>query len=229
MKNSDEWHFSPEISPRQLWNANGILQQFVFLLIMGWVYFIIRMLVHNAPGQYGGLERWLQFLQGMFRLSRQMSAFLTAPLIGIFIAFLLFGLDTLTGYLLKKKLQFWMRRGDFMLPVDKKQRGWALAITFLGSGVEELLFRGFIFNAILPVWDSWIWAALILSALFAFLHAGLQGFWSSLWIFIVSVFLCGLAARGRTIYELTLIHITINLMNLFIIPFLFAKIEEGKR
>ena len=229
MKSRDEQNFPPEISPRQLWNANGILQQIVFLLIMGLVYFIIRMLVNNAPGQYTGLERWLQFLQGMFRQSRPLQSFLTAPLIGMLAAFLLLGLDTLAGYLMRKELRTWVGRGDFMLPTDKKQRSWAFAITLLGSGVEELLFRGFIFNALLPIWDSWIWAALILSALFAFLHAGLQGFWSSLWIFIVSVLLCGFLVRGFSIYQLALIHISINLMNLFVIPFLLAKTGIGRR
>lgn len=85
------------------------------------------------------------------------------------------------------------------------------------------MFRGFIFIAVMNLWGTWIWAALILSALFGFLHAGLQGFWSTLWIFIVSVLLCYFVVLGKSIYFLILLHMIVNITNLFILPLLTKK------
>ncbi|MDD3095546.1 MAG: CPBP family intramembrane glutamic endopeptidase [Candidatus Neomarinimicrobiota bacterium] len=229
MKESGEKHFAREVDPKHLWNASGIIQQLLLILIMGIAYFFVRMRISANPGEYPGFENWLQSLHNLFRFPSPPAFLLRAVLIGVGSALLLLGLDTLAGFIRKKALSTWIHRSDCFLPLNREQRNWAIAITLLGSFVEELLFRGFIFSAMLPVWNSWIWAALILSAVFSFLHAALQGFWASLWIFLISVLLCGFVVWGFSIYELALIHISINLMNLFVIPFLFAKTGDGRR
>ncbi|MDZ7795915.1 MAG: CPBP family intramembrane glutamic endopeptidase [Candidatus Marinimicrobia bacterium] len=211
------------IRPGQIWNVQGMIQQAVMLGLILAVYSVILILTQRFPGEYGGLENWLQRLHGLFRTEHLLSDMITGALLGFVLSGVLFLLDCAVGYIKGKKVYDWVHRSDFMLPVNREQRKWALAIALSGSMIEEIMFRGFIFLAVMDLWGTWLWAALILSALFGFLHAGLQGFWSTLWIFIVSVLLCYFVVVGKSIYFLILLHMMVNITNLFILPLLAKK------
>jgi membrane protease YdiL (CAAX protease family) len=213
------------IRPEQLWNSTGLLQQAVFSAVLIFSYLGIYLLNDANPGAYPGLDNWLQSLHSLFRLRQGMTLILLAPLIGAALSLLIALLDTAAGLLQKADIHTWIHRTDDLLPDNRRQQYWAFWISLTGSTVEELMFRAFLFTALIPVWNSWVWAALLLSAVFSLLHTGVQGFWSSLWIFFISVLLCYFLVLGFSIYALILIHISINLMNLFGIPYLLKKWE----
>lgn len=215
-----------EIGPEQLWNAGSLIQQVIFAGVLLIIYLIIRFLANADPQSHPGLQNWLQNLHGLFYLQKGTMILLAAPVLGAVFSVLLFGMDSLAGLLQKKDMKLWIRRSDNMLPENTVQRRWALLITLSGSTVEELMFRAFIFTALLPVWNSWIWAALLISAVFSLLHTGIQGFWPSVWIFIISVLLCYLLTAGFSIYTLILIHIGINLTNLFVFPRILGHFQN---
>lgn len=217
-----------KISPGQLWNSAGLVQQLVLTAGLLIAYIVIRILTQGNPQSYPGMQNWIANLHSLFKVQYYVRDLFAAPFIGASISLLLFGLDSLAGLLQKKEMKTWVHRSDNMLPVNKTQRHWAFLITFSGSAVEEIMFRAFIFTALIPLWDTWIWSALLLSAVFSLLHAGVQGFWSTVWIFLISIVLCFLLTAGYSIYALVLIHISINLMNLFLIPYLLKRIEKDR-
>ncbi len=207
------------ITPDQLWNIKGIIQQLVMVALMAIVYMVIIIYTGHSPGLHSGLESWLQNLHALFYTDTLFRDVLIAPVMGVAIAGFLFLLDTAVGYIRKENISNWIHRADYMLPGNKIERNWALGIAIMGSAVEEIMFRGFIFIAIVPIWTSWIWSALLLSAGFSLLHAGIQGFWSTLWIFIISLLLCCFIILGSSIYFVILLHMAINITNMFILPY----------
>ncbi len=211
------------ITPDQLWNIKGIIQQIVMVALMAIIYIVIVNYTGRSPGVHSGLENWLQNLHALFYTNTLLRDMFVAPVMGVAIAGSLFFLDTAVGYILKKNIFNWIHRADYMLPGNKTERNWALRIAIMGSTVEEIMFRGFIFIAIVPIWTSWIWSALLLSAGFGLLHAGVQGFWSTLWIFIISLLLCFFIILGSSIYFVILLHMTINITNMFILPYFLKR------
>jgi membrane protease YdiL (CAAX protease family) len=216
----------PIITPGLLWNKSGMIQPIVLSALMVFTFFIILYVTRHSQIEHPGLQSWLQRLQALFFSSKVFKDILIAAILGVVFSLLLQVLDALVALLMKENIRSWLHRTDNLLPVNALQKKWALAITIVGSSVEELLFRGFIFFAMVPIWSHWIWAALVLSALFAFLHANIQGFWSSVWIFLISMILCYFVASGRSLYFIATLHIFINLTNLFILPKVFKKQDE---
>ncbi len=215
-----------KITPELLWNKSGMIQQIILSALMVFTFFIILYVTRHSQIEHPGLQSWLQRLQALFLSSNVLKDMLIAVLLGIGLSLLLQVLDALVAFLMKENIRSWLHRTDNLLPVSTLQKKWAFAITIVGSSVEELLFRGFIFLAMIPLWSHWIWAALVLSAIFAFLHANVQGFWSSLWIFLISMILCYFVASGKSLYFIATLHIFINLTNLFILPKVFKKQDE---
>mgnify|MGYP001362385694 CR=1 FL=1 len=216
------------VSPDQLWNAAGVVQQLITVALMLAAYAVVSLMVRRSPGAYPGLAEWLDALRGLFTLKDLGPGILRGIPAGILIAGILFFLDAAAGLLTRKPLKHWIRRTDYMLPLTKKQKKWALGIAVSGSAVEEALFRGFFFMALLPLWSSWIWSALLLSALFSLLHAAVQGFWSTLWIFLVSAVMCFFVMRGTGIYFVMAAHMAVNLTNLFVLPPLLDRMRVSR-
>jgi membrane protease YdiL (CAAX protease family) len=216
------------IRPEQIWNVQGMIQQAVMLLLMIITYSTVYFLTRGSPGKFPGLETWLSALHGLFRGSRFIPGIFGGAVTGLLLAAGLFMLDAAVGWIGRRDLRAWVHRSDFMLPRTREQRKWAWIIAVTGSVVEEILFRGYIFLAILHMWDSWLWPALILSAVFGFLHAGVQGFWSTLWIFMISMLLCYFVTAGKSMYFLVAVHMTVNVTNLFLLPALARKIPPAE-
>ena len=212
-----------DITPDQLWNVQSIIQQAVMAVIMIASYFLVRYMIGTSPGQFSGLENWLERLHALFATKSLPSDMFTGVLTGFALAVVLFFLDAGVGIILRRNIKLWIHRSDYMLPVDKVQRKWALTTALVGSPVEELMFRGFIFLGILPIWNTWIWSAMLLSAVFSLLHAVVQGFWSTLWIFIVSLLLCYFVTIDKSFYFIALVHAMLNVTNLFILPHILKR------
>ncbi|MCF7833240.1 MAG: CPBP family intramembrane metalloprotease [Candidatus Marinimicrobia bacterium] len=226
MDNEPQHENRIEITPEQLWNVLGMIQQAVMLIILFFVYVVVSIIIARSASVHPGLVSWMQNLQNLFHSDNIPMDLVWGALAGFGLALFLSVLDTLVAVIGKKNVRQWLHRTDNMLPVTRVQKRWALSISLSGSIIEEIMFRGFIYMAIIPLWSHWIWAALLLSAVFSLLHAGVQGFWSTLWIFIISVFLCYFIAHGRSLYFVAMTHVIINISNLFILPLFFKKRDE---
>lgn len=203
-----------------------MIQQMIILILMLIVFLIVNYLSVYARVDHPGLQHWLAKLHELFIISSFLKDIIYGALFGLALAISLQLFDAMIAVIAKKNVRTWIHRTDHFLPETLKQKRWALAITVVGSSVEELLFRGFIFMAIMPIWSHWIWSALILSAIFALMHANIQGFWSTVWIFLISLILCMSVADGKSLYFIASLHILINITNLFILPKLFKKKDE---
>ena len=212
-----------KILPDQLWNSLGMIQEAVMLLF---VYVLISIIIARSTTAHPGLENWMQSLQKLFIGQTILMDLVWGIVAGFAVAIVLSLLDAFVAVIGRKDVRKWVHRTDYMLPVTPVQKRWALSISLSGSVIEEIMFRGFIYMAIIPLWSHWIWAALLLSSVFSLLHAGVQGFWSTIWIFIISIILCYVISRGGSIYFVAMTHVIINITNLFILPFVFKKRDE---
>jgi len=201
-----------------LWNSMGMFQQLILFTLLLVVYVAISLIIARSTIAHPGLESWMSNLHLLFVPDSILKDVLFGVLLGILAVLLTTLLDTLVAFMHKEKLSEWMHRSDYLLPQTRVQKRWAWGISITGSVLEEILFRGFILLAILPLWSHWIWAALILSAVFALLHANAQNFWSTIWIYLISILLCAIIALGGSIYLAVVTHVTINVLNLFFIP-----------
>ena len=211
------------VTPDMLWNKSGLIQQlivFIFLLI---IYTTVIIILHRSPKPHLALNEWFTSLKGLFISSKWYWDIILGVIVGTILSHILMTFDIFVAWILKKDIPKWIHRADHLFPRTKTQKKHALIISLIGSTQEEVLFRAYILLAILPLWSHWIWSALILSTIFALFHAGLQGFWATLWIFITSIILCASIALGKSIYFVSAIHIMININNLILIPLIYYK------
>ncbi|RKY54986.1 MAG: hypothetical protein DRP93_04255, partial [Candidatus Neomarinimicrobiota bacterium] len=160
-----------------------MIQEAVIFILLLFVYVLISIIITRSTSIHPGLENWMQSLQKIFNAQNIFMDLLWGVVAGIGLAIVLSFLDALVAVIGRKNVRKWLHRTDYMLPVTSVQKRWALRISLSGSVIEEIMFRGFIYMAIVPLWSHWIWAALLLSSVFSLLHAGVQGFWSTIWIF----------------------------------------------
>ncbi|MCK5816627.1 MAG: CPBP family intramembrane metalloprotease [Candidatus Marinimicrobia bacterium] len=226
MDNEPQSENKMKVTPEQLWNSLGMIQQAVMSILLLFVYVMILIIIARSVSAHPGLENWMQNLQNLFHSNSILMDIVWGALAGLGMVLLLSVLDIMVAFIGRKNIREWIHRTDYMLPVTQIQKRWALSISLSGSIVEEIMFRGFIYMAIIPLWSHWIWAALLLSAVFSLLHAGVQGFWSTLWIFMISIFLCYFVSQGGSIYFAAIAHVVINITNLFLLPLLFKKHDE---
>ncbi len=223
MKNEENNHKRLKISPEQLWNSLGMIQQVITAIVLLAVYTTIYFIVERSYVGHPGLTNWLDALNKLFLSDALLKDIALGLAVGIVLVILTALFDLFVAAIQKQNISEWMHRTDHLLPETKVQKRWALGISVVGSVVEEIMFRGFIFMAIINIWDHWIWASLIISSVFSLLHAGVQDFWATILIFIISMCLCVIVAMGGSIYLVAVTHIMINLSNLFILPMLFNK------
>jgi len=226
LDNEPQFENKLKVTPDQLWNSLGMIQQAVMSILLLFVYVLISIIIARSVSIHPGLENWMQNLQNLFHSNSLIMDLIWGALTGFTLVIILTVLDIFIAMIGRKNIRTWLHRTDYMLPETPKQKRWALSISLSGSVVEEIMFRGFIYLAIIPLWSHWIWAALLLSAVFSLLHAGVQGFWSTLWIFLISVSLCYFVSQGGSIYFVAMAHVVINITNLFILPLFFKKQDE---
>ncbi|HDR04938.1 MAG TPA: CPBP family intramembrane metalloprotease, partial [Candidatus Marinimicrobia bacterium] len=173
--------------------------------------------VYLIPGRFPALQAWSNRVLAALQMSDAVYLFW-----GIGIAILLSILFTVAEISLSKiQGASWddrLHNADFLLPQTQKQKQNAALINISASTVEEILFRAYFFLALLNLWTHWLWAALLVSAVFALLHTNFQGFTASVWIFISSLILVWLLQTSGSIWPGVLLHFVLNSLNLFILP-----------
>jgi uncharacterized protein len=212
-----------DITPDMLWGKAGWLQQGIYWLAAFFIFAAVWLPTYLMPSRFPALENWQ---------NRVLNALLTADLkfiiwgigLGLLLALLFAGAEILIS---KMKLEAWDKRlhnADFLLPQTKKQKQNAALINVSASIVEEILFRGFFFLALANLWTHWLWAAVLVSAVFALLHTNFQGFTASVWIFISSLILIWLLQKSGSLWPGAVLHYMLNSLNLFLLP----KLIGGK-
>ncbi|MEA3500067.1 MAG: CPBP family intramembrane glutamic endopeptidase [Candidatus Marinimicrobia bacterium] len=207
-----------KLTPELIWSKLGIYQEIILLGVILATYAISRFIYNLNPIKHHSIYEWHNRVFEIFNLQDVFSFLIKGILIGIMVSFIITILDIIISKLQNEAWYKNITRNDFILPKTVGQKKMAAIIIFSGSFVEEIIFRGLIFFALLPVWNSWIWAALIVSSIFAFFHADIQGFLSSVWIFFISMVLSFLIFKYQSIVIIYSTHVTMNLISIFLMP-----------
>ena len=220
-----------KLTPELIWSKLGIYQEIILLGLILATYIISEFIYQLNPVKHYSIYEWHNRVFSIFNFQDVFSYLLKGILIGILVSFIIAALEILIS---KFKKEIWYKnltRNNFLLPQTVTQKKMATIIVFSGSFIEEVIFRGLIFFAILPIWNSWIWAALIISSIFAFFHTDAQGFLASIWVFIISIVLSFLIFEYQTIVIVYSTHLTINLISIFVMPQLieYSKNRMGNR
>ncbi len=219
-----------KLNPELIWSKLGVYQEIILLGLILTIYVISEFVYKMNPVKHHSIYEWHKRVFSIFELKDAFPFLIKGALIGILVSFMIVILEIIISKLKKENWYSNLTRNNFLLPKTKHQRKMATVIVFSGSFIEEVIFRGMIFFAILPIWNSWIWSALIVSSIFAFFHADVQGFLSSVWIFIISVILSFLIFEYQSIVIIYSTHLTINLISVFLMPQLieyFKNIMEN--
>jgi len=146
---------------------------------------------------------------------------LLGVLSGVVILLLILGSDSVAAKIKHQPIKDHVLRNSHLLPRTSGQHFIALLVGINAGIFEELFFRGGVFTLLLLLLHSTELAILITAGVFALLHAPVQGWYSTAWIFLVGIFLNLLLLSAGSYYAPIFCHITINLGNLFIIPAIF--------
>lgn len=215
------------ISPEILWSKYSVIQHIVFwiLAIAGW---------HALHWLGSHAERWT--LQIWLYVARIRSYFFTGDfsgqvflgaLTGLGILAIILVVDVLTARIKGERPVRHILRNYQLLPRTTRQQLIAMVVGINAGIFEELFFRGAVFVLLLNIAGSTLIAVILTSLLFAVLHTPVQGWYSTVWIFVVGIVLNILLIRTDAFYAPILCHIIINAGNLFVIPALFEEeLEE---
>jgi len=216
-----------QIPPDLIWSKYSVIQGVVFWLL--------------ALGTWHGLH-WLgrnyeQFTLPVWRyVSRVRYYFYTGNfdrmvMLGLVIGALLLGGLLLADLLIAKikgiKPARQVLRNYYLLPRTNKQSFIALILGINAGIFEEIFFRGGLFTLFLFLTHSVTLGILITSVIFALLHASLQGWLSTFWIFLFGVVLNILVLYTGTYIAAIVCHITINVSNMFLVPAIFEEELEN--
>ena len=206
-----------------IWSKYSVIQQLVFWILAIAAWHLLQWLGGTYP----------QFTIPIWRYTiRVRSYFYTGDFAGMVLLGLLAGAGILAVILVGDYLVAKIRnepplkhilRNRHILPRTSKQQHLALLIGVNAGVFEEIFFRGGIFAFLLFVFQSTELAILVTSVIFALLHAPLQGWYSSVLIFLVGVFLNLLMLYTGSYYAPIFCHILVNIGNLFIIPAFFEQ------
>ena len=206
------------MGPDIIWGKPGLFQQVIFALVALSIWAIVTFMISLNPASHEALIEWQYRVSGLFHFNNIVTYLGLAILIAAGLSLLFLILETLIAMLKNEDITIRLQRNDFLLPVTPGQKWRALGIIFTGSLVEEILFRAYLFQALFPLWNHWIWAALIVSAIFALVHTNMQGLSASIWIFLTSMLLITILMQTSSLLYAVILHFSINFFNLFIIP-----------
>ena len=84
--------------------------------------------------------------------------------------------------------------------------------------LEEWLFRGIMQTALNRVWNNWVWVSLVVALFYTALTFSQAPFLFSLTIFLLAMLLSWLRYRSQSLFEVVLLHGTINVVYFLILP-----------
>jgi membrane protease YdiL (CAAX protease family) len=207
-----------KISASLVWSPIGFYQQIFLWLIAATIPAIVFLFYSINPIKYQSLYRWLTRVGGLFALENLVLDLILGLLVGTLLSFLFLLLEWLISHIKGESPTERLSRQDELIPQTPVQRRWAFAINLSASLVEEILFRAYLFMALITLWNHWLWAALLLSSIFAFVHTNMQQMSATVWIFITSLILSYFTVTRQSLIMPWGIHLSVNLMNLFIFP-----------
>lgn len=214
-----------DLSPEIIWGKPGFLQQGLFWALTVIIWSGISIYSHFHPDTASGLIAWQGQIKPLFNVHHIGNFLLWGIIIGTSLSIIFALADILISIVSGKNWYDSFENLDLLLPNTQKTKKNAAIIVISGSVVEEILFRGFLFFALMPLWTHWLWAAILVSAIFALIHTNLQGFSASLWIFSISMILIIVILQTHSLVFCAVIHTTVNYVNIFIFP----KITGGFR
>ncbi|MCD6234611.1 MAG: hypothetical protein DRP86_03870 [Candidatus Neomarinimicrobiota bacterium] len=207
-----------KISASLVWSPIGFYQQIFLWLFTAAIPAIVWLFYSINPLKYDSLYRWLSRVGGLFTLENLIPDLVLGLLAGAVLSFLFLFLEWLISRIKGESPIERLSRQDELIPQTPVQRRWAFAINLSASLVEEILFRAYLFMALISVWTHWLWAAILLSAIFAFVHTNIQQISATVWIFITSLILSYFIVTRQSLVMPWGIHLSVNLMNLFVFP-----------
>ncbi|HAE87587.1 TPA: hypothetical protein DCG86_06145 [Candidatus Marinimicrobia bacterium] len=207
-----------KISASLVWSPIGFYQQIFLWLFAAAVPAIVWLFYSINPLKYQSLYQWLSRVGELFTLENLIPDLVRGLLAGALLSFLFLLLEWLISRIKGESPAEHLSRQDELIPQTPVQRRWAFAINLSASMVEEILFRGYLLMALIPLWNHWLWAALLLSAIFAFVHTNIQQMSATVWIFITSLILSYFTVTRQSLIMPWGIHLSVNLVNLFVFP-----------
>jgi membrane protease YdiL (CAAX protease family) len=211
------------ISPDLLWSKYSVIQQLIFWLVGLAAWHGLNWIGANYERFTLPIWRYVSTFRSYFFTGNMQGMILLGTICGLAIL----GLLVLTDYIIARskneKPAKHILRNYYLLPRTNKQRYIALFVGINAGIFEELFFRGALYILFFILTGSVVLGVLFTAILFAILHAPIQGWYSSLWIFMVGIFLNILILQTESYYASIFCHIVINIGNLFLIP---AMLEE---
>ncbi|MCF7803827.1 MAG: CPBP family intramembrane metalloprotease [Candidatus Marinimicrobia bacterium] len=216
-----------DIPPELIWSKYSIIQHAIFWLLALGAWHGLHLLA-GWKEQYT-LPVWRYVSRVRFYFGT--SDFERMVIIGVITGFVLLGFILLTDYLFAlikgHKPSREVLRNYYLLPRTNKQSLIAMLLGVNAGIFEEIFFRGGLYTLFYFLSGSVILGVVVTSAIFALLHAALQGLRSTIWIFAVGIVLNVMVLYTDTYIAAMACHITVNIGNLFLIPALFEEdLEE---
>lgn len=211
-----------KITASLVWSPAGFYQQVFLWLFTVSIPTVVYIVYSLNPVNRTGLYDWLFRVKELINLNHFISYLVLGLAGGIVLSFIFLFLEWFIGRIKGEETHERLYRNDELIPRTPVQKRWAALINLSASVMEEILFRAYLFMALIFVWNHWIWAALLVSAIFAFVHTNIQQLSATIWIFITSFFLCLFTVKLGGLAFPWGMHLGVNLVNLFIFP----KISE---
>jgi|GEM_PF-1967998 len=211
----------PEITPELLWSKYSLIQHLLFWLIALGVWSSLHWLGSTQERFTIPIWRYVAQVQSYGFTGDLAGDAVRGVLSGAVILLLILGSDVVVARVKGQPAREQILRNSHLLPRSPRQQFIAFLVGTNAGIFEELFFRGGLFTLLSLLLRSPELAILVTAALFALLHAPVQGWYSTAWIFLVGVFLNLLLLYSGSYYAPIFCHVTVNLGNLFIIPAFF--------
>jgi len=211
----------PQVTPDLLWSKFSIIQHIIFWIIAIALWWGLHWIASNYEPATVPIWQYVSRIKFYLFTADFNHAAILGILTGAVLLFLITGIDFIVAKLKNQPPTQQILRNHYLLPRNSKQRFIAVLLGVNAGIFEELFFRGGVFVFLLFLTNSAVFSILVTSALFALLHTSIQGWYSTLWIFLVGITLNVLLIVTGSFYASMFCHITINLGNLLVIPSFF--------
>jgi len=207
-----------KITASLVWSPAGFYQQVFLWLFTLSIPTLVYIVYALNPIKRAGLYDWLIRVRTLFNLNQFLLYFLLGLAGGVFLSVFFLLSEWIIGRIKGENAYDRLSRNDELIPRTPIQKRWAALINLSASVMEEILFRAYLLMALIFIWNHWIWAALLVSAIFAFVHTNIQQLSATVWIFITSFILCLFTIKLGGLAFPWGMHLGVNLVNLFIFP-----------